>query len=145
MKVSVGSRVEIELLDQNGETARLVFDIVPDQVADFASGLLGANTPLARAILGQEEGALIPYSMADVRAVHILSIAPGLLQTAGATAATRRRAEAERAVRDVDRTSAIVFASSFSGKWGDYDPSGIEKWEEQADNKKQNHEQAQAS
>jgi len=23
----------------------------------------------------------------------------------------------------------MIFASSFSGKWGDYDPQGIEKWE----------------
>jgi hypothetical protein len=30
----------------------------------------------------------------------------------------------------VDQTNAINFASSFSGKWGDYDPAGVEKWEE---------------
>jgi hypothetical protein len=26
-------------------------------------------------------------------------------------------------------TNATIFAPSFSGKWGDYDPQGIEKWE----------------
>jgi hypothetical protein len=27
----------------------------------------------------------------------------------------------------VEHTSAVVFASSFSGKWGDYDPDSLPK------------------
>jgi hypothetical protein len=29
------------------------------------------------------------------------------------------------------RTNAEIFASSFSGKWGDYDPQGMAGWSEQ--------------
>jgi hypothetical protein len=36
-----------------------------------------------------------------------------------------------QAVEQADRTNAMNFASSFSGKWGDYDPQGIEKWDDE--------------
>lgn len=130
MKVDVGYQVEVELLSRSAEAERLVCTLVPDQQADFAHGLLGESTPLAQAILGQPEGSVVPYSMADIYAVRILSARPGR-GDAESDAAERRRAEAEDAARQAGRTSAIVFASSFSGKWGDYDPSGIEKWEEE--------------
>jgi hypothetical protein len=31
----------------------------------------------------------------------------------------------EKTKREVEHTSAVVFASSFSGKWGDYDPDSL--------------------
>lgn len=130
MKIDVGYQVEVELLSHSAEAERLSFEIVPEAQADFAHGLLGENTPLAKAVLGQPEGSLLPYSMDDIYAVRILSAKPGQGGTEK-DAAERRRAEAEEAARQAGRTSAIVFASSFSGKWGDYDPSGIEKWEDE--------------
>jgi hypothetical protein len=30
-------------------------------------------------------------------------------------------------IREVEDTNAMIFASSFSGKWGDYDPDSIPK------------------
>lgn len=132
MKVNVGCQVEVELLSRSAEAEQLAFRMVSDQQADFAHGLLGESTPLAKAILDQPEGSVVPYSMADIYAVRILSVTPGQAD-AESDAAERRRAEAEDAARQAGRTSAIVFASSFSGKWGDYDPSGIEKWEEEED------------
>lgn len=40
-----------------------------------------------------------------------------------------------KAVAEVERRDAILFASSFSGKWGDYDPSGMEHWEGEDESK----------
>jgi hypothetical protein len=33
----------------------------------------------------------------------------------------------KKTLREVEDTNAMVFASSFSGKWGDYDPDSIPK------------------
>jgi hypothetical protein len=41
--------------------------------------------------------------------------------------AAKRQTQFNKAVRDVERTNAINFASSFSGKWGDYDPDSLPK------------------
>ena len=103
--------------------------IVPDAGADFSRGLLGESTPLAQAILGQAAGSLLPYTAGDARSVHILAVeAPDAPPPTEAVA--RRRAETLRqAVEQAQRTDAMIFASSFSGKWGDYDPKGIEQWE----------------
>jgi len=128
MKANVGCHVEIELLGAEGNE-KMAFDIVPDQAADFAAGLLGVSTPLAQALLGHAAGSQVPYAMHDIRAVRILAVSPA--QEVGAEAAEKRRAEAERAARQAQRDSAISFASSFSGKWGDYDPAGMEGWEEE--------------
>lgn len=127
--VCVGAFVEIELINIKGQVESLAFDIVPEQAADFDRGRLGENTPLAQAILGKPAGSLLPYRMGDVQSVRILSISPsqiGDLHDAGA----RRDIALKKALDAIERTNAAVFASSFSGKWGDYDPVGIEKWEE---------------
>ena len=50
--VQIGQRVIVELIDQEGRREQLALDVVPDDAADFASGFLGAGTPLAQAILG---------------------------------------------------------------------------------------------
>ena len=69
---------------------------------------------------------------ASAPAVHAVEIEyAGPAQEASPEAAEKRRAEAERAARQARRDSAISFASSFSGKWGDYDPEGMEGWEEE--------------
>ena len=129
MKVNVGYHVEIEMVARAGEGEKMAFDIVPDAMADFAAGLLGVSTPLAKALMGHAAGSEVPYEMEDIRAVRILSVRPA--QEASAEAAEKRRAGAERAARQARRDSAISFASSFSGKWGDYDPAGMEGWEEE--------------
>jgi hypothetical protein len=127
--VQPGTHVVVELLDAHGESEQLEFDLVPDQAADFSRGYLGEGTPLARAILNKPAGATVPYRQADVLQVRILSVAPsGSLPVDDLT--QQREQAARKALEQVQRTNAILFASSFSGKWGDYDPDGIQHWDE---------------
>lgn len=120
----VGTHVVLELTTEDGETEQLEFDLVPDRSADFARGFLGESTPLAQAILGQPTGRALLYQNADIRAVRILAIAPS--QATPEDAEARRQETLRKAVRQSDTTNAILFASSFSGKWGDYDPTGLD-------------------
>ena len=39
----------------------------------------------------------------------------------------------KKTINEVEHTSAVVFASSFSGKWGDYDPDSLPDQEEAED------------
>jgi len=121
----VGTHITLELITEGGETEQLEFDLVTDRSADFVRGFLGESTPLAQAILRQPVGRPLLYQNADIRAVRILAIAPG--QTVLEDAEARRQETLRKAVRQSDATNAILFASSFSGKWGDYDPTGLDE------------------
>jgi hypothetical protein len=125
MKVAVGTHVSLELITADGETERLEFDLVVNRSADFARGFLGESTPLAQAILGQSAGRTVLYQNADIRAVRILAVSPP--QATPEDAEARRQQTLRKAIRQSDATNAILFASSFSGKWGDYDPTGLEE------------------
>jgi hypothetical protein len=127
--VQLGSHVRVELLDTTGETQQLEFDLVPDASADFSRGYLGVTTPLAQAILDQPAGATLPYRQADILQVRILSLTPSTPLPL-ADLAQQREEAARKALQQVEQTNAMIFASSFSGKWGDYDPDGITHWEE---------------
>ena len=129
LTIKLGSHVLVELLDATGESQPLEFDIVPDQAADFSRGYLGLSTPLAQAILNQPEGAKLPYHQADILEVRILSVTRSTSLPL-ADLAQQREEAARKALQQVQRTDAMIFASSFSGKWGDYDPEGITHWEE---------------
>ncbi len=127
-RVALRMRVQIELVSRSEEREPLEFEIVPDPEADFYSGFLSENTPLAQAILGQVVGSVISYAVGDVKEVRILSALPGGGEGA-AQAAAKRKAAVEEAIRHSDRTNAIIFASSFEGKWGGYDADTIdEEW-----------------
>ncbi len=129
MRVQIGVHVELELIDDQGHREPLTVDIVKAQSADLAQGFLGANTPLARAMRGQTAGSEVPYVMGDICRVRIVRVLPS--QTiAPADAQERREAVLQKALSDAERTNAEIFASSFSGKWGDYDPQGIAAWNE---------------
>jgi len=128
-KVEVGCHVEIELINDRGQSETLAFDIVPEQAADFDAGRLGENTPLAYAILDESAGSLITYTLGDIQSVRILSIQPPQMKALEDTAA-QREVSLQKALNAIARTDAAIFASSFSGKWGDYDPSGLEEWED---------------
>jgi hypothetical protein len=130
MRVQIGARVDLELIDDQGTCEPLAVDIVKAQSADLAQGFLGANTPLARAIRGLTAGSEAPYAMGDIRRVRIVRVTPS--QTiAPADARERREAVLQKALSDAERTNAEIFASSFSGKWGDYDPQGMAAWDEE--------------
>ncbi len=127
--VEPGLLIQVELTFEDG-TERLEFVIVPDEQADFSAGFLGAGTPLAQSILGKQVDSLVPYSVGDARSVRILSISK-TDKTPPKDAAARREERLRQAIEQSDRTNAMIFASSFSGKWGDYDPQGIEKWDDE--------------
>jgi hypothetical protein len=132
--VQPGLSVQVEIAYHPGsepETERLEFVIVPDELADFPAGFLGQGTPLAQAILGEPVGRTVPYFTGDALSVTILSASQTSRAPDQETAA-RRQERLRRALEQSDRTSAMIFASSFSGKWGDYDPQGIEKWDPDA-------------
>ena len=123
-QVGIGSHVEVELIDEQGKSETLAFDIVADDDADLDRGLLSVKAPLARAIRGKFAGSVVDYHMGDIRSVRILSAGPAQV-TASGDAAERRRAVLEEARRKAERTNADMFASSFSGKWGDYDTDSM--------------------
>ncbi len=126
--VAVGDHVLIELIDQQGRSETLAVDLVPDEAADFDQGLLGAGTPLAQAILGRPAGSDVPYHRGDVRRLRILTVSASSRQELE-DARAKREAALQKAAEAIARTNAEMFAASFSGKWGDYDPAGMAGWE----------------
>ncbi len=126
MEILTGTRVQVELDTTDGVEC-LEFIIVPDAQADFKAGFLGEGTPLAKTIIGHQAGELLAYKLGDASSVRILKVDPGIgLKPDNAA---RRAEKMRRVVEQANRTDAIIFASSFSGKWGDYDPGGIENWD----------------
>ncbi len=125
-EVFVGSQVEVDLVDRAGKKEHLTFVIVPPEAADFSHGYLGVNTPLAQALLGERQGAVIPYLKDDIYAIEVISVIKSDITPPG-DATDRREASLKKTIRQVQDTNAIVFASSFSGKWGDYDPDSVTK------------------
>lgn len=129
LAAQVGRHVELELVYEGGEVERLSLDVVPDSAADFARGMLGESTPLAKAISGHKAGSAIPYHEGDALEARILSVSAEL--SGEPVDLTERRQETERkAIRHSDQTNLIIFASAVNNKWGDYDPGAIQEDEE---------------
>jgi hypothetical protein len=124
IEIKIGCHVELNLLDRSDQKDRLSIDIVPDGSADFSHGFLGESTPLAKVLLGESEGTVIPYLKDDIFAIEILSVSLST-STPPVDASEKRQSKMSKALRDVEHMNAVVFASSFSGKWGDYDPDSI--------------------
>jgi hypothetical protein len=122
--ISIGCHVELNLLDLEGGRVRLSVDIVPDESADFQQGFLGLGTPLAKILVGEKSGTVIPYLKDDIYAIEILSVSASKVHPQE-DIQKKRQANLARAIHEVEHTSAVVFASSFSGKWGDYDPESL--------------------
>jgi hypothetical protein len=127
--VVMGTHVLLELIDEHGARERYEFDMTPDSASDFDAGLLGLGTPLGKAISGKKAGTTVAYVRGDLRSVEILTVLPpaGALST---EAAERRRQALEEARRKVAKTAAQTFAQTFEGKWGGYDPDGMEHWDD---------------
>ena len=125
-RITVGCQVEVDLQDRAGKKERLKVVIVPDETADFANGYLSENTPLAKILLGERAGNIIPYLQNDILAIEILSVTKPTDKPTD-EAAEKRKAMMKKTLREVEDTNAMIFASSFSGKWGDYDPDSIPK------------------
>ena len=107
-----------------GQRERLAFDIVRDERADFAEGFLGASTLLARTLLGQPLGAVLPYVQDDIVEVRVIMIAPSE-RSGDPDASAVRQAAIERAVSRSQELDAVRLALTVDVKWGDYDPEGI--------------------
>ncbi|MEZ4768328.1 MAG: GreA/GreB family elongation factor [Caldilineales bacterium] len=122
--IGIGARVEVELIDQNGQREPMAFDIVPSQYANLTRGLLSATAPLAQAIRGLRAGSEVAYVAGDIRRLRIVSVSRA--KTADLEDVREQREEMLRkALNAAQRTDAEVFAASFSGKWGDYDMSDV--------------------
>lgn len=124
--VALGSRVEVELISRDGERERLAFDIVPEQAADFDAGFLAVTAPLARAIVGRPSGAEVAYRMGDIVRVRVLSVERSQ-RRAEEDAAAAREATTREAVERAKADETIQLALTFSSKWGDYDPSHLDR------------------
>jgi hypothetical protein len=122
--VAIGSRVEIELVSELGDSERLTLDIVPDRAADFAAGFLGASTPLARAIMGRASGSVVLYEAGDIIEARILAVTLSV-RRASEDAAEARQALTQEAVERAKLDEMIQLALTVNVKWGDYDPEGI--------------------
>lgn len=128
-QIGLGSHIEIDLIDEQGNAERMAFDLVPAKQADMSRGLFSADAPLGKAVRGKFEGALVPYAMGDIRQIRIVSIRQSTV-IAPPDAEARRAEVLKKALDDAERTNAQMFASSYSGKWGDYDPDGVDEWKE---------------
>ena len=122
--VALGTRIELELVAEAGEVERLAVDLVPDAAADFATGFLGASTPLARAIMGRPAGSRVPYRVGDMAEVRILSVTLSK-RRADEDAAAARAAATQEAVAQAKLDEMVQLALTVNVKWGDYDPEGI--------------------
>jgi hypothetical protein len=124
--IVVGSQVEIDLIDRAGKREHLIFVIVKDESADFSQGYISENTTLAKALLGERKGTTIPYLKDDILGIDILAVTKPTDEPAR-DVAEKRKAMMKKTQQEVEDTNAMIFASSFSGKWGDYDPDSIPK------------------
>jgi hypothetical protein len=123
-QVGQDCHVEIELIDEQNQSEHMEFDLVADNAADFANGRIGVNTPLGKAIRGKFVGAVVNYVQGDICKVRILSVTP-LQSKVDTDAEARRQAILDEAVRKAERTNTEMFASSYDGKWGDYNTEGM--------------------
>lgn len=125
IKVTQGTRVEVELVSESGEKELLAFDLVPDEDADLDDEMLGLGTPLGRAIKGKTAGDMVEYNVGDIRLVRVLKVTYSRRSLSETNAATNRQSTLQKAVSQSDLAEAIRFASTVNSKWGDYDPEGI--------------------
>jgi len=120
VRADIGTHVEIEFIYETGESERLVLDLVPDNAADYPRGFLGANTPLAKALIGNTPGSRILYRAGDIKQVRLLAVYRGLRKPAE-DLSERREETYRKAVDDSRRTDMLLAASSMNSKWGAYD------------------------
>jgi hypothetical protein len=126
--IGLGVHAVLELVSRSGETEELAVDIVPDAAADIDAGLLGVGAPLAKAVLGKRTGSRTPYTAGDLTAIRVLRVA-WADEEAARLSAERRQEAIDRTTRAVAKAAAETFASTFEGKWGGYNPDGMEHWD----------------
>jgi hypothetical protein len=125
LRAGIGTHLEVELVSDNGTVEPMVLDLVADAAADIDAGQVGIGTPLARALVGRQAGSTVAYQQGDIRSVRVLSVTQSAIAP-DMEAAARRRAVSDEALRKVERTSAEIFSTTFTSKWGGYDASQME-------------------
>ncbi len=79
---------------------------------------------MGKAIRGKYTGDVVKYVQGDIRQLRILSVTPPQSK-APDDATARRQAILDEALRKAERTNTEMFASSYDGKWGDYNTEGM--------------------
>jgi hypothetical protein len=125
LRAGLGTRVEIELISEDGVVEPMALELVADAAADIDAGRVGISTPLARALAGRAAGSTVAYNQGDIRSLHLIAVAQSEIEP-DMDAAARGRAAAEEALRKAERTTAEIFSTTFSSKWGGYDASQLE-------------------
>lgn len=118
--ISLNSRVLIELVESSGESEQREVTLVTAKQADFQSGLLDENTPLARALTGHKEGDIVPYSMGDLKEIRILKVVQ-IVETVSTDKAEKRRKAVQKAEAQSEITNQMIFSTASGSKWGGYD------------------------
>jgi hypothetical protein len=118
--IGLNSRVLVELVESTGESEQREFTLVTAQQADFQSGLLDENTPLARALIGHKEDDVVPYSMGDLKEIRILKVFQ-IVEKVSTDKAEKRRKAVQKAEAQSEITNQMIFSTASGSKWGDYD------------------------
>lgn len=122
--IQSGMLVSIELLDRSGEVEPMQVQIVPTELADLKNNRLGEGTPLGQALLGHCAGETVPYHREELVAVRIISVEP-VDGPVDRSVLARREETLRKAVHQSELTNAIILSTTFSSKWGDYDPASL--------------------
>jgi hypothetical protein len=112
--------VLVELVESSGESEQREFTLVTAKQADFQSGLLDENTPLASALMGHHAGEIVPYSMGDLKEIRILKVFQ-IVEKVSTDKAEKRRKAVQKAEAQSEITNQMIFSTASGSKWGDYD------------------------
>ena len=118
--IALNCRVLVMLVESSGETEQREFTLVTAKQADFQSGLLDENTPLARALIGHQAGEIVPYSMGDLKEIRILKVVQ-VVEKVSTDKAEKRRKAVQKAEAQSEITNQMIFSTASGSKWGDYD------------------------
>ena len=124
--VRLGDQVEIQIIYRSGHKEKLLLDLVEDSKADIDQGYLGESTPLAKAILGESPGTVVPFFTPELLAVEILSVHEASRKP-DPEVSNRRKQSLKDTLNCIELRDAILFASSTETKWGRYDPDGLDQ------------------
>ena len=91
-QVGLGVHVTVDLIDVDGNVERIEFDLVQERAAAFDQGLLGADTPLGKALRGKRVGSVVDYVMGDIRRVRVVQVGPAQVAAPEDAAARHRGA-----------------------------------------------------
>jgi hypothetical protein len=121
-RISIGlnCRVLVELVESSGDRELREITLVTAKQADFQSGLLDENTPLAKALMGHPAGDVVPYSMGDLKEIRILQVTQTVEKVSTEKAEKRRRA-VQKAAAQSEITNQMIFSTASGSKWGDYE------------------------